>query len=73
VQTHAHAHLGAVGPPVVGELTLGDDGRRKCRFGASEGEEKGVTLAVDLASLAPFGSVSQYPLVLGEDVSLTVP
>jgi len=50
MKAHAHTQLAVLGPVVLSESALGDDGGAQGRVGAGKGEEERVSLAVDLAA-----------------------
>jgi hypothetical protein len=65
VQSHPHAHLGAIGPIVLGQSSLRDDRGSQGRVGAGEGEEERVSLVVDLAAFAFLCGCSKDATLLG--------
>ena len=67
MQAHPDTHRDAVGPGVVREGALGDNGRAERSVRAREGEEERVALRIDLPSAVLAARVANQPLMLGED------
>ena len=73
MQPHAHTHLGALGPFVLGKSLLRDDRGSQSRVGAREGEEERVSLVVDLSAFAFLCGCSQDAPLLGENRAVALP
>ena len=72
VQPHAHAHLGALGPLVLGEGPLGHaGGLDRCARTAEDDEER-VALRVDLDPAAVGERLAQHPVVGSEHLAVAV-
>jgi hypothetical protein len=73
VQSHTDAHPDALGPLVLGERSLRDDGGSQSGVGAGEGEEERVSLTVDLAALTLLCGCPQDAPLLGQNRAVALP
>ena len=69
---HAHTHLGAVRPGMLGKGTLSGDCGRDRILGPYEGHEERVALRIDLVAPVRGESLAQEDLVIPENVAVAV-